>query len=127
MADRDIESFLALLAARRSPRTVEAYQRDLNSLTEWLGRPPAPASPEDLERSLAAGRESGLSPATLARRTAAIRMFFRHLQLMDATRRSPAAALDAPRRTRRLPRTLSPAEAERLSGAAQRAAPRRPR
>jgi integrase/recombinase XerD len=124
MADRDVESFLALLAARRSPRTVEAYQRDLNSLTEWLGRPPATASTEDLERYLAAGRESGLSPATLARRTAAIRMFFRHLQLMDATTENPAAALDAPRRTRRLPRTLSPAEAERLIEAANGAGPR---
>src|SRR3954471_14251033 len=118
MADRDVESFLALLAARRSPRTVEAYQRDLNSLTEWLGRPPATASTEDLERYLAAGRESGpspatlarraaagrspaLPPATLARRTPAIRMFFRPLQLMDATTETPAAALDAPRRTRR--------------------------
>src|SRR3954463_9267300 len=124
MADRDVESFLALLAARRSPRTVEAYQRDLNSLTEWLGRPPATASTEDLERYLAPGRESGPSPATLARRTAAIRMFFRHLQLMDATTENPAAALDAPRRTRRLPRTLSPAEAERLIEAANGAGPR---
>src|SRR4051794_29951582 len=124
MADRDVESFLALLAARRSPRTVEAYQRDLNSLTEWLGRPPATASTEDLERYLAAGREAGLSPATLARRAAAIRMFFRHLQLMDRTVENAAAALDLPRRTRRLPRTLSPAEAERLIEAANGPGPR---
>ncbi len=124
MADHDVESFLALLAARRSPRTVEAYRRDLASLTEWLGRPPATASTDDLERYLAAGREAGLAPATLARRTASTRMFFKHLQLMDRTTENPAAALDAPRRTRRLPRTLSPAEAERLIEAANGAGPR---
>ena len=27
--DPDVEGFLALLAARRAPRTVEAYRRDL--------------------------------------------------------------------------------------------------
>jgi integrase/recombinase XerD len=124
MADHDVESFLALLAARRSPRTVEAYRRDLASLTQWLGRRPATASTEDLERYLAAGREAGLSPATLARRTAAIRMFFRHLKLMNGTGENPAAALDTPRRTRRLPRTLSPAEAERLIEAANGPGPR---
>jgi integrase/recombinase XerD len=124
MADHDVESFLALLAARRSPRTVAAYRRDLASLTEWLGRPPATASTDDLERYLAAGREAGLAPATLARRTASTRMFFKHLQLMNRTTENPAAALDAPRRTRRLPRTLSPAEAERLIEAANGLGPR---
>jgi integrase/recombinase XerD len=124
MADPDVESFLALLAARRSPRTVEAYRRDLATLTDWLARPPATASTEDLERYLAAGREAGLSPATLARRTAAIRMFFRHLQLMNGTTENAAAALDPPRRTRKLPRTLSPAEAERLIEAANGVGPR---
>jgi integrase/recombinase XerD len=124
MPDHDVESFLALLAARRSPRTVEAYRRDLASLTEWLGRPPATATTDDLERYLAAGREAGLSPATLARRTASTRMFFKHLQLMNRTTENPAAALDAPRRTRRLPRTLSPAEAERLIEAANGLGPR---
>jgi integrase/recombinase XerD len=122
--DADVESFLALLAARRAPRTVEAYRRDLAALTEWLGRPPAQASTEELERFVAAGREAGLSPATLARRTAAARSFFRHLQLIGRVDENPAAALESPRRTRRLPRTLSPAEAERLVEAASGTGPR---
>ncbi len=122
--DPDVESFLALLAARRAPRTVEAYRRDLAALTEWLGRPPAQASTEELERFIAHGREAGLSPATLARRTAAARSFFRHLQLIGRVEENPAAALASPRRTRSLPRTLSPAEAERLVEAASGTAPR---
>jgi integrase/recombinase XerD len=122
--DPDVESFLALLAARRAPRTVEAYRRDLAALSDWLGHPPAQASTEELERFIAAGREAGLSPATLARRTAAARSFFRHLQLIDRVEENPAAALESPRRTRKLPRTLSPAEAERLVEAASGTAPR---
>ena len=35
-----VEGFLALLAARRAPRTVEAYRRDLRRLAAWLGRSP---------------------------------------------------------------------------------------
>ena len=31
-ADPEVEGFLALLAARRSPRTVDAYRRDLAAL-----------------------------------------------------------------------------------------------
>jgi hypothetical protein len=34
--DRDVEGFLALLAARRAPRTVEAYRRDLAAVGAYL-------------------------------------------------------------------------------------------
>jgi integrase/recombinase XerD len=122
--DPDVESFLALLAARRAPRTVDAYRRDLTGFADWLQRPPGAASTDDLERYLAEGRAAGLSAATLARRTAALRSFFRHLQLLSRTADNPAAALKPPRRVRRLPRTLSPAEAERLVEAAAGTTPR---
>jgi integrase/recombinase XerD len=122
--DPDVESFLALLAARRAPRTVDAYRRDLAGFAAWLGRAPATATTNDLERYLAEGRAAGLSAATLARRTAALRSFFRHLQLLSRSAENPAAALAPPRRIRPLPRTLSPAEAERLVEAAAGTTPR---
>jgi integrase/recombinase XerD len=122
--DADVESFLALLAARRAPRTVEAYRRDLAAFAAWLEGPPVGATTEDLELYLAEGRAAGLSSATLARRTAALRSFFRHLQLLSRIDENPAAAIAAPRRVRRLPRTLSPAEAERLVEAAAGTTPR---
>jgi integrase/recombinase XerD len=122
--DPDVESFLALLAARRAPRTVDAYRRDLTGFAAWLERSPASATTEDLELYLAEGRAAGLSPATLARRTAALRSFFRHLQLISRTGENPAAAIASPRHVRRLPRTLSPAEAERLVEAAAGTTPR---
>ena len=122
--DPEVEGFLALLAAQRAPKTVDAYRRDLRALGDWLGGPPSKATTEDLERWLAELRAAGLSPATIARRVAAVRSFFRHLVLLGVRTDSPAAALELPRRRRRLPRTLSAAEAQRLIEAAAGSTPR---
>jgi integrase/recombinase XerD len=124
MAERDLDSFLALLAAQRAPRTVEAYRRDLAAFGEWLGGPISRTSVEELETYLAELRAAGLSSATIARRVAALRSFFRHQMLLGARADNPAAELDLPRRQSRLPRTLSPAEAERLIEAAAGTTPR---
>jgi integrase/recombinase XerD len=123
-ADRDLEGFLALLAVQRAPRTVDAYRRDLEALSVFLDGPVSGASTEDLERWLADLRARGLAATTIARRAAAARSFFRHQQLLGARDDNPAAALDLPRRQRRLPRTLSPGEAERLIEAAAGTTPR---
>ncbi len=122
--DPELEGFLALSAARLAPRTVEAYRRDLDTLADWLGRSPASVDREELERYLADLRAAGLSGATIARRVASLRSFFRHLVLIGAADSNPAAELELPRRIRRLPRTLSPAEAERLIDAAAGTTPR---
>ncbi|MCA1683357.1 MAG: tyrosine recombinase [Actinobacteria bacterium] len=124
VADPSLDSFLALLATRRAPRTVEAYRRDLSMLADYLARPVASATTEDLERYLAQLRADGLAPSTIARRVAAVRSFFRHQQLLGDRKDNPAADLDLPRRRRTLPRTLSPAEAERLVEAAVGTTPR---
>jgi len=122
--DPEVEAFLALLSARRAPRTVDAYRRDLAALGAFLGSSVSRASVDDLERYTAELRAQGLSSATLARRAAAARTFFRHLQLIGARTDNPAAEISLPRRTRRLPRTLSAGEAERLVEAAHGTTPR---
>jgi integrase/recombinase XerD len=122
--DPEVEGFLALLAARRAPRTVEAYRRDLTAVAAWLDHALGRATADELERYLAELRARGLAPATIARRAAALRSFFRHQALLGARGDNPAAELDLPRRRRRLPRTLSPAEAERLVEAAAGTQPR---
>jgi integrase/recombinase XerD len=122
--DREVEGFLALLAARRAPKTVEAYRRDLAQLGAYLGKPVAKASLEELERYTAQLRADGLSGATIARRTAAARSFYRHQQLLGAREDNPAAAIKLPRRAKPLPKTLSPGEAERLIEAAAGTQPR---
>jgi integrase/recombinase XerD len=122
--DADVEGFLALLAARRAPRTVDAYRRDLAVLSAYLGKPLADASVDELERYSAQLRADGLAPTTIARRTAAARSFFRHLQLLGARKDNPAAAVALPRRPKPLPKTLSPGEVERLIEAASGTQPR---
>src|SRR6476469_8917865 len=122
--DPEVEGFLALLATRRAPKTVDAYRRDLKALGAWLDRPVGRITTEQLEQYLAELRAAGLSPSTIARRVAAIRSFFRHQALLGARSDNPAAELDLPRRRRTLPRTLSPGEAERLIEAANGTAPR---
>jgi integrase/recombinase XerD len=122
--DRDLDSFLALLATRRAPRTVEAYRRDLTHIASRLGRPIASATTDDLSLYLAQLRADGLAPATISRRVSAARAFFAHQVLLGERGDNPAADLDSPRRRPKLPRTLSPGETERLIDAAVGTSPR---
>src|SRR5215210_4057991 len=122
--DPELEGFLALLATRRAPRTVDAYRRDLQQLRAWRQGPVAQTTTEELERWLAELRAAGIAASTVARRIAALRSFFRHQMLLGAREDNPAAALQLPKRARRLPKTLSPGEAERLIDAAGGTTPR---
>jgi integrase/recombinase XerD len=122
--DPDVGRFLAVAAARLAPRTIDAYGRDLAAFAEWLGKPIADAGQEAIERYLAELRARGLAASTIARRAAALRAFFRHQVLVGARPENPAAEVPLPRRGRRLPRTLSPGEAERLVEAANGTSPR---
>src|SRR4029078_3849857 len=76
------------------------------------------------ERYVSELRAEGLAATTIARRVAAIRSFFRHEVLIGKREDNPAADVGLPRRARKLPRTLSPGEAERLVEAANGTAPR---
>jgi site-specific recombinase XerD len=124
VTDPALDGFLTLLAARRAPRTVEAYGRDLRQLADWRGGPIGETTTEELERWIAQMRADGNAATTIARRIAAVRAFFRHELLLGARPDNPAAALELPRRARTLPKTLSPAEAERLIEAAAGTTPR---
>jgi integrase/recombinase XerD len=120
----DLERFLAVLATRRSARTVEAYRRDLGDLELRLGKPVTTATTEELQACLAELRAEGLAPATIARRISAARSFYAHETLIGNRADNPAAEIEPPRRRRKLPRTLSPREAERLIEAAAGTTPR---
>jgi integrase/recombinase XerD len=122
--DPDLDAFLAVSRARLAPRTVESYRRDLEDFAGQLGRGIAGATAEEIESYLADLRAAGRSSATLARRLAALRSFFRHQMLIGEREDNPAAGIASPRRARTLPRTLSPGEAERLIEAANGVTPR---
>ena len=122
--DVAVESFLALLAAQRAPRTVAAYRRDLAELAAFLGRAPTSATADEVQAWLADLRARGLSPSSIARKVAAARTFFRHLVLLGVRRDNPAAEVASPRRRIRLPRSLTQAEVVRLIEAANGSSPR---
>lgn len=119
-----VESFLALLAARRSPRTVEAYRRDLADFARFRGGSPATASGDDVQDWLTDLRARGLAPTSIARKASAARTFYRHLVLLGTREDNPAADVPLPRRRTKLPRSLTPGEVERLIDAANGVAPR---
>ena len=123
-SDPDVERYLLTLQAGRSPRTVDAYRRDLASLHAFLDKDVADVTLEEIESWVASMRAEGLAASTIARRVSAIRAFFRHLVLIGMREANPAASVQLPRRARTLPRALSPAETERLIDAATGTTPR---
>jgi integrase/recombinase XerD len=123
-ADPDLERFLLTLQARRSPRTVEAYRRDLTALRAVVDKNVADVTTEEIEGWVATMRADGLAASTISRRVSAVRAYFRHLVLIGTRVDNPAASVQLPRRARTLPRALSPAETERLIDAAVGTTPR---
>jgi integrase/recombinase XerC len=105
-----LEGFDRFLAAERncSPHTRRAYGSDLAQLVAHLGpeaRPEA-VTTDDLRAFLAA-RHRVLHPASIGRKLAAIRAFYRWLVRERDLARDPSAGLSAPKQPPRLPRPLS--------------------
>jgi integrase/recombinase XerD len=109
--------FLAYLELERglSRNTLEAYRSDLQQYGEFLGRcglDPLTVAPRDLAAfvsELAEGREgrTAVSSATVQRKVACLRSFYRHLRREQILDRDPTAELRAPKRSARLPKVLS--------------------
>jgi len=115
----EIGAFLEMLAAERGAarNTIEAYRRDLSDFESYmsaLGGSAISARPADITRYLRTASEQGLSPSSRARRLSALRQFFRFLEAEGLADENPAADVEAPRRAKPLPRTLSIAEVDRL-------------
>jgi integrase/recombinase XerD len=113
-----VDRFLDMLAAEAgaSRHTLAAYRNDLERAAEAAG-PLATATPDDLSRLGAAWAE--LAPATVARRSAALRRFFGFLVDDGLRGDDPSAALPRPRFERPLPRILEEGEVERMFEAAE--------
>ncbi len=114
-----IEAFLRHLALERhlSANTVQAYRRDLTQLAAFLDRAGgsvATATHPTLRRFLAQQATLGYARASIARRVAAIRSFYRWAHARGRLRTDPASSLGRPKVSSRLPSVLRPAEAAAL-------------
>jgi len=120
-----LEAFLEMLAAERgaAANTLQAYRRDLEDFLAFLDRQAkslAAAAPAEIGAYLRALSESGLAPASRARRLSAIRQLFKFLVGEGVVAEDPVLGFAGPRQGRPLPRTLSIGEVDRLLEAARR-------
>jgi integrase/recombinase XerD len=150
--ERTILDFLAYLELERglSRNTLEAYRSDLLQFAEYLDRRQlnvvevthgdlaaflselaagapakgAAAAGGDRERAPARAARAPVAAATLGRKVACLRSFYRHLRREGTIAHDPTAELRGPRKTQRLPRVLSREEVTRLLREPQGTEPR---
>jgi integrase/recombinase XerD len=116
--------FLAYLELERglSRNTLEAYRSDLEQFGDFLKRRDVDpleiggAELAEFVSELADGRDgrAPVAPATLQRKVACLRSFYRFLRREQALDRDPTAELRPPRSRARLPKVLSRDEIARL-------------
>jgi integrase/recombinase XerD len=116
--------FLAYLEFERglSRNTLEAYRGDLLQLGRFLAEREVSALDAtaadigDFLTHLATGDADHrpASPATIHRKSACLRSFYRHLRREGLRDSDPTATLTAPRRSRKLPQVLTRGEVEKL-------------
>jgi integrase/recombinase XerD len=119
-----VEQFLDQLVYARglAANTRRAYADDLAAFSAFLAKEGVDSCRRIERRHIAAflhaQQARGLAVATLARRLVAIRVFLGWLHEEGLLERNVAATMRAPRLWRTLPGVLSPAQVERLIGAA---------
>ncbi len=138
-----LQRFLDHLDAERnfSAHTIRSYAADLLQFCRYLAAepdgeltaddlPPADdlqpgrlrrailaARPMDIRGYLAMMRNSGYSRATVARKLASLRSFYRFLVRIGAVDASPVSVVRTPRQTRRLPKCLDIEQVDALLAA----------
>jgi integrase/recombinase XerD len=115
--EHHVLDFLAYLEFERglSRNTLEAYRSDLLQFGHFLAREGLDATTlghAELARFLSELTAGGpqrppVAPATIQRKTACLRSFYRHLRREEIIAHDPTADLRAPRKSQRLPQVLT--------------------
>jgi integrase/recombinase XerD len=112
--------FLALEQGA-SPRTWEAYRRDVARLTIYAAargaRAPTDISSRVLREFVYHLKDLGLAPASIRRNVSSVRTYFRFLLADGLVVRDPSERLETPKRWRSLPDVLTVDEVNRLLAA----------
>lgn len=116
---RAISAFLDAIAAElgSAQNTLMAYGRDLRDVVDWMagrGMTLTTLTREQIEDYLTHCDAQGLSRATRARRLSSIRQFCRFALEEGWREDDPAIRISGPGRSKRLPKTLDPAEVDAL-------------
>ena len=101
-----------------SPRTQEAYLRDLTRFAEYAASrdvtEPIGVTPRLLREYVYHLKDLGLSPASIRRNVSAVRGYFRFLVGDGIVVRDPSERLETPQKWRTLPEVLTVDEVQRL-------------
>jgi integrase/recombinase XerD len=114
-----IKGYVRYLKLQRnfSKNTLEAYQRDLEKLLQFLRREqkdPITVQLEDLQAFAAGLHDIGIGPRSQCRILSGVRSFFRYLQLDGYRDDDPTELLESPQIPDHLPEVLSTAEIDKL-------------
>lgn len=121
----NIESFLEMLASEKgaAENTLQAYRRDLDDFSAFLStrlRTFAAAEPLDISAYMVSLSQSGLAPASRARRLSSVRQLYKFLAAENIVEEDPSTGIAGPKKARALPKTLSVAEVDHLIETAKR-------
>ena len=116
-----VRSYQRYLKLQRgfSPHTVEAYQRDLEKLLNYLkqeGKTIDDVQLDDLQHFAATLHELGIGPSSQCRILSGVRSFFRFLELDGWREDDPSELLESPVLGEHLPEVLSEEEVDMLEG-----------
>lgn len=104
-----------------SPRTLEAYTRDVARLVEYAvtrgAKAPVDIGSRLLREFVYHLKDVGLSPASIRRNVSAVRTYFRFLLADGLVAVDPSDRLETPKRWRTLPEVLTVDEVTRLIAA----------
>ncbi|MBU4252825.1 MAG: site-specific tyrosine recombinase XerD [Candidatus Omnitrophica bacterium] len=115
-----IDSFLDYLSVERAlaKNTIVAYRGDLNFYLDFIDKRGIVAlskvTKDDIVEFMLFQKAQGISPASISRRLAAIRMFHRFLARERVLKSDPTTLIDSPKLWKKIPDTLSLNEVEAL-------------
>ena len=111
-AKKWIDSFLAKLRNERnySPHTLKNYSRDLKSLLSFCEQQNISRwddlNDQNIRALISQRHRQGLGGASLQRMLSSFRSFFKYLLIENKIKNNPAANVQAPKTSRKLPATL---------------------
>ena len=122
-----VREYLTHLRVERGlrPLSVEAYERDLGMLAEFLEKTEGTlmtAAQEDVSRWMQDLREHGVQSRSIARKLSCVRGFYKWLLMDKRVKRDPTVNIESPASWKVLPKALSESEVgEMLSATGYRA------